>query len=390
MLTQINITCCQTQSCCIPATCEREFDKEPFFSWLWTRGCLKNRGAERDYCIVGILKKISSGFRGTMADDYYAILGVSRGATADEIQKAYRKLARKHHPDLHAEKSDKEKKAAKEKFQKIQRAYDVLNDPEKRKMYDQFGPGFDSMGGGAGPQFHGAPFGEAEIDFSQIFGGRAPGGKRRAGGGFGFEEILRQFGAGSKGGQEQFRPGPQKGNDVEREITVSFHTAIMGGRHQVHLERRNGKVDNITVQIPPGIEDKKRIRLRGQGEMGLDGGPRGDLLIKVRVAPHPHYSRQGKNLHVTLPISLAEATHGARIDVPTPAGVVTVTVPKASSSGKTLRLRGLGIKSPTDSGDLLVRLQIQIPENISPSDTDLIDKLSPAWSDNSFRRDVTW
>ena len=158
-----------------------------------------------------------------MAEDYYALLGISRGASADEIQKAYRKLARKYHPDLHADKSDREKKTAKEKFQQIQRAYDVLNDSQKRELYDRYGANFDAMGGrgwqgnpfgGAGPG--GSPFGD--IDISQLFGG---GGKKSGG----MEDIFRQFGM--RGGAPPQPPGPRRGEDIEQEITVSFHTCLL-------------------------------------------------------------------------------------------------------------------------------------------------------------------
>ena len=230
-----------------------------------------------------------------MAEDYYNTLEVPRGASADEIQKAYRKLARKYHPDLHADKSDSEKERAKQQFQKIQTAYDVLNDPKKREMYDRFGSDFDIPGGGAGPQFGGQPpFGNMDIDFSQIFGGSNPGkGRKNAGG---FEDLFRHFG-GMGGGNA---PTPDKGRDVEQEITISFHTAIKGGTHQLSLQRADGKIERISIQIPVGITDKKKIRLRGQGEMAVPGGPRGDLLVKVRVAKHPVYTRSGANLHITV------------------------------------------------------------------------------------------
>ncbi len=321
-----------------------------------------------------------------MADDYYALLGVKRSASTDEIQKAYRKLARKYHPDLHADKSDRETKAAKEKFQQIQRAYDVLNDPQKRQMYDQYGSGFDAMGRGNSPfQGGGNPFGETDIDFSQIFGG-GPKGR----GASGFENIFRQFGGmGGRAAAPPHPPGPRRGDDIIQEITVPFHTAIKGGEHRLTFERR-GKVETINVKIPAGIENKKKIRLRGQGMAGIDGGPRGDLLIKVTTASHPFYSRSGLNLMVSLPITLTEAVNGAKIDLPTPHGTLAVTVPPGSKNGKMLRLKGMGIKTENSSGDLMVKLQIQIPDTIPPSDRKLIKQLSPFWSDPEIRKDLTW
>lgn len=334
-----------------------------------------------------------------MAEDYYQDLGVPKTASADEIQKAYRKLARKYHPDLHADKDEKEKEKAKQQFQKVQQAYDVLSDPEKRKLYDQFGPQYAQMGGaGAGPFGGGAggPFGAGggggqytDFDFSQIFGG---GGGQRGGGG-GFEDILRQMGGGwSSGPKAGSKAGPQtkappKGTDLEQEITVPFAVAVLGGQHHLSITRPNGKVDSIDVKIPAGIEQSKKIRLKGQGH--ANGRARGDLMIKVKIAPHPTYSRQGLNLGVTIPITIKEAVEGAKIDLPTPHGVVSLSVPAGSSSGKSLRLKGMGIRSKDRSGDLIATLQIKIPEQISDEDRNLIGQLGDGWNE-SFRNELSW
>ncbi|MFK7766579.1 MAG: DnaJ C-terminal domain-containing protein [Mariniblastus sp.] len=316
-------------------------------------------------------------------DDYYKVLGVSKNASESEIQKAYRKLARKYHPDLHADADERERDRAKQQFQKVQQAYDVLSDAKKRQMYDQMGPGFEQMGGnpfgGGGSPFGGA--GPGGIDISQIFGG--------GGGGGGFEDILRQMGGGPGGQMGGGRRGPTKGSDVEQEITVPFAVSVLGGQHQISLQRRNGKVEKIDIKIPAGIESNKKIRLRGQGQTGADGGPRGDLLVKVIVAPHPNYSRIGMNLKVTVPISILEAAEGAKIDLPTPHGTITVTVPAGSSSGKSLRLKGMGIKSKDRSGDLIANLQVTLPEEIVEEDVELLKQLSDAWSE-STRNDLAW
>ena len=313
-------------------------------------------------------------------DDYYNLLGVSRGSTDEEIQKAYRKLARKYHPDLHADKDEKEKERAKQKFQQVQQAYDVLSDPHKRQMYYRMRPGFEQMGGGGNP-FGGGQFGPGGIDLSQIFGGGG-------GGGGGFEDIFRQMGGGGR------PPGPQappKGTDAEQEITVPFATAVLGGQHQVSLQRRNGKVDRIDVKIPAGIEANKKIRLRGQGNAGGNGGPRGDLMITVKIAQHPNYSRKGLNLNVSVPISLIEAVEGAKIDIPTPHGTVSIKVPPNTSSGKALRLKGMGIKSQGRSGDLIATLQIAVPEQVSATDIELLKQLGdPKWSNDSLRSELAW
>ena len=325
-------------------------------------------------------------------DDYYKVLGVSKNASADEIQKAYRKLARKYHPDLHADGEEKAREQAKQMFQKVQQAYDVLSDEKKRQMYDQLGPNFEQMGGagpfgGGGSPFGGggSPFGGASgIDLSQLFGGGGG-----AGGGRGFEDILRQMGgAGTAGGGRGPQAPPSRGSDIEQEITVPFSTAVLGGQHQLSLQRRSGKVDKIDVKIPAGIDSGKKIRLRGQGRSGA-GAP-GDLLITVKVAPHPNYSRKGLNLHVTVPITLMEAVAGAAIDLPTPHGTVSLKVPPGSSSGKSLRLKGMGIKEKDKSGDLIAQLQIMVPEQVSPDDLDVLKRLDENWSSSATRSALSW
>ncbi len=317
-----------------------------------------------------------------MAEDYYNTLGVTRGASIEEIQKSYRKLARKYHPDLHADKDDREKKRAKEKFQQVQQAYDVLSDEKKRKMYDQFGPDFEKMGGGnpfggggGGNPFGGGggnPFGGGEIDISQLFGG----------GGGGFEQM---FGGAGRG---QPRRPQAKGANIEQKITVPFATAVLGGQHQISFDRGNGKHESLTIKIPVGIESGKKIRLKGQGRSGPAGD--GDLLVTVNVSGHPNYSRSGLNLSVTAPISLAEAALGAKIEIPTPHGTISVTVPAGTSSGKSLRLKGMGIKTSDKSGDLIVHLQIAIPEEVSDDDRALLEQLSYAWESAVQREELVW
>ncbi|MDB2686209.1 J domain-containing protein [Mariniblastus sp.] len=320
-----------------------------------------------------------------MAEDYYKLLGVSRSASQDEIQKSYRKQARKYHPDLHADESDKEKKRVLQQFQKIQQAYDTLSDPKKRKMYDQFGSDYEQVGGPGGNPFGGAggggggnPFGGAGgIDLSSIFGA--------GGGGGGFEDMFRQMGGGGAGRGPQ---PPAKGSDVEQEITVPFAVAVLGGKHQLGISR-NGKSEKLDVTIPAGIESGKKIRLRGQGNQGGGGQP-GDMLVTVKVAGHPVYARKGLNLSVDVPITILEAVQGAKIDLPTPHGTVVLTVPAGTSSGKTLRLKGMGVKTKDRSGDLLVTLQVGVPEEASKQDLEVLQKLSDAWSNLESRAKLRW
>jgi DnaJ-class molecular chaperone len=316
-----------------------------------------------------------------MTQDYYQILGVSRTASQAEIQKAYRKLARKFHPDMNPE-----DKTAKDKFKKIQEAYDVLNDPQKREMYDRYGSAYESVGGGAGPRWQtsrGGPEGFQDIDFSQIFG---QGGG--AGGFGGVEDILRQFASGPRPGR---RPSPRtRGTDLEHELHIPFTTSITGGQAQLSVRRADGKTETISVKIPAGIEDGKKIRLRGQGEPSPAGGSAGDLLITVRVAEHPHFRRHGGDLELSVPVTLAEAALGAKIDVPTPQGEISLKVPPGTSSGMRLRLKGLGVAHADGGhGDLYAEIQIVIPDSLDEESLELVrrfDKRRPLQP----RADLKW
>lgn len=318
-----------------------------------------------------------------MAEDYYSVLGVGKNASEEEIQKAYRKLARKYHPDLNENAEE-----AKEKFQKVQQAYDVLSDKEKRKKYDQFGPDFEryQQAGDAGEM----PY---EFDIHNMFGGGGG-----AGQGFGgLDDFLRQFQtAGGHGGHSPFGRGdfrggqrqqrPIKGRDITVEITVPFQTSINGGMANVTL-RKGDRTETIEIKIPAGIEPGKKLRLKGQGAPSPNNGPAGDALVIVNVAKHPYYVRKHLNLEVTVPITVREAILGGKIEVPTPSGMTTLTVPPGSSSGKKLRLKGLGVKSPVKSGDLYVELKIVVPER--PSDE--LRKLAEAIPlGENPRKDLMW
>ncbi len=322
-------------------------------------------------------------------EDYYKTLNVSKSATEEEIQKAYRKLARKYHPDLHADGTEREQEKAKQNFQKVQQAYDVLSDKKKRRMYDQMGPGFEQMGGGnpfggQGNPFGGMGGGGMDIDLSSLFGGGGAGG--RAGGGF--EQIFRQMGGRGGSPQQQTR-APEKPEPVEQAITVAFATSVLGGAHQVSFQRTNGKVETISVKIPAGIEHGKKIRLRGQGAESYSG-QRGDMMIVVKVAPHPNYRRKGLNLLLTVPITLGEAVLGAKVDVPTPHGTVTLTVPAGTSSGKSLRLKGMGVRAGEKKGDLIAELEITLPEELTEEDEKLIRQLELAYQDKNPRDEISW
>ncbi len=314
-----------------------------------------------------------------MAKDYYKVLGVRRDASQADIQKAYRELARKYHPDLHPD-----DKAAKKKFQEVQTAFDVLNDAEKREMYDRYGSSFETMGAG-GPRDSGysytwqpppgggpGGFQFEDIDFGQFFGDRY--GAEPSGG---FADVFQQFRQSSGRGRRGTRAKPARGADLEQEIRIPFTTAITGGKIEITVRRHTGKTETITVKIPPGIEDGKKIRLRGQGDTSPLGGKPGDLLLTVRVAPHACFQRRGNNLIVQVPVTLAEAGLGAKVDVPTPDGTVTLRVPAGTSSGTRLRVKGHGVPKHGDHppGDLLAEVQIVLPKSLDEESRETIRKL---------------
>lgn len=319
-----------------------------------------------------------------MADDYYQTLGLKRDATPEQIQKAYRDLARKYHPDMNPD-----DKTAKEKFQKVQAAFEVLNDADKRAKYDRFGSAYDSAGSGPrGPFTWGGGGGEAganfqDVDLSDLFGG----------GGGGFADILKGFGRGggrSPGAGPRGPKAPRRGSDLSYELQVPFNTAVLGGEAAISVQREDGHLETINVKIPAGIDDGKKIRLRGQGEAVGRGGEPGDILITVRVAPHPHFQRRGKNLDVQVPISLAEGALGAKIDVPTPRGTISLSIPPGTSSGKRLRIKGHGVEPHGETaGDLYAEVLIVLPEDLDVEDLNAIKKIMQKHPGNP-RADLRW
>lgn len=303
-----------------------------------------------------------------MPDDYYKTLGVSQTATQDEIHKAYRKLAKKYHPDLN--KNDPKK--AKENFQKVQEAFDVIGNEEKRRLYDQYGVSPDQMGagGGQGPfqwSFSGgspggSPFGRGNINLDDIMG--MFGGGRGGYGGFGSQSADDFFGAGTGS-------VPKDGTDIERRISVPFTVALEGGKEDL---KTSGKT--VTVTIPSGIESGKKIRLRGLGNPGQNGGKSGDLLVTVQVEEHPCFTRKGDNLYVRVPVSLQEAVFGTKIEIPTPKGTVKLAIPAGSSSGTKLRIKGHGVTAKTATGDLFAELSVVLPKEWTAEEKALLAKLT--------------
>lgn len=351
-----------------------------------------------------------------MADkrDYYEVLGVSKGASDDELKKAFRKEAKKYHPDLHP--GDKEAEA---KFKEINEAYEVLSNPEKRQKYDQFGHAGVDSNYGAGGGYGGSGFGDFGDIFSDIFGG-----------GFGF---------GGSGGR---RNGPRRGNDVRQVVTISFEEAAFGckkkinitkqedcptckgtgakpgtsaetcshchGTGQIQTQQRTilGYMTNVTtcphcqgsgkiikdpcrdcrgtgkvrktrtveIDIPAGIDDGQTMQLSGQGEAGERGGPSGDLLITVRVRPHQMFERSGNDVYLNMPVTFVQAALGATLIVPTLDGVVEYDIPEGTQSGTRFRLRGKGIPfiRGKNRGDQYVTVEVEVPKNLSQRQKEIL------------------
>ncbi|MDR0521611.1 MAG: J domain-containing protein [Planctomycetaceae bacterium] len=310
------------------------------------------------------------------SDDYYQVLGVSKSASREEIQKAYRQLARKYHPDL----NQSHPKEAREKFQKVQEAFDILGNPEKRKVYDQFGVSPDQIGAGGG-----------QGPFQWSFGGGAPGGRFRTGN-FNFnnvDDLMRAFGEGfgSVSPEDFVNAGKRsaKGQDIEQTVTIPFTLSVTGGK--VDIKTADGQT--VSVTIPAGFESGKKIRLPGLGRSGQNGGKPGSLLLTVHVAEHPFYSRSGHHLYVDLPVTLKEAVFGTKIDVPAPNGSVNLTVPPGAVNGMKLRIRHCGIPAASgETGDLFARLQIVLPDHWSDEDKQLLEKLQT--EPEKVRENLRW
>ena len=287
--------------------------------------------------------------------DYFEILGVPRTASQDEIKSAYRKLARKYHPDVNKAKD------AEEKFKELSEANEVLRDPEKRKKYEQLGanwrggqdftppPGWQTRGGGSGVGAGDASFSDF---FESLFGG-GNGGM----GGAGFD--TRGFG-------RQRRTRDAAGEDVEARISIPLEDAFNGSERLIALSDGDGSTRNIQVKIPKGVTHGQRIRLTGQGGPGRGSGPAGDLYLGVELEPHPRFRVGGRDLFVELPIAPWEAALGADIHFPTLAGDVTLTIPPGTSSGQKLRLRGKGLPNPAGTaGDLYAETRIVTPKTLN-------------------------
>lgn len=313
--------------------------------------------------------------------DYYEVLGVKRSAGQDEIQKAYRKLARKYHPDVNKQ-SD-----AEEKFKEINEAYEVLKDPEKRKMYDQLGSNWR-----AGQDFRPPPGWETQFDFrgggphQTEFQWGGPGGFsdffETLFGGMGFRQGRGGTGPGGFGRRRA--AGPQPGADQETVIRISLEEAFRGGNKPILLQSRvinaQGQLQvqekRYDVKIPPGILAGQKIRLAGQGEEGTDGGPRGDLYLKVEIEPHPAFRLKGRDIFTELPVAPWEAVLGSEVRLSALSGNVDLKIPPGTQGGQKLRLRGKGMPNPKGApGDLYATVVVKVPGHPSPRERELFEEL---------------
>ncbi|WP_042778047.1 DnaJ C-terminal domain-containing protein [Sinorhizobium fredii] len=287
-----------------------------------------------------------------MSEDPYQILGVPRTATQSEIRKAYRKRAKELHPDLHP--GDKKVEA---QFKALSAAYHLLNDPEQRARFDR---GEIDASGTERPQQR----------FYRNYADTDQAGRYTSGGGAGEFEDLSDifsdlFGRGRGGGGFQAR-----GQDLHYQLEVEFLDAVNGARRRITLSDEN----TLDLTIPPGTRDGSKLRLRGKGAPGIGGGARGDAFVEIRVRSHPVFQRNGDDIEIDLPITLYEAVLGAKIEVPTVSGRVSMTVPKGSNTGDVLRLRGKGVKSGHDpAGDQRVKLQVVLPDKIDPALEGLVE-----------------
>lgn len=290
--------------------------------------------------------------------DPYEVLGVSRGASEEDIKKAYRKLARQHHPDR-----NQGDKTAEAKFKEVQEAYDIVGDAEKRKKFDQFGhAAFD--GGMPGGGWGGGGAENYQFDFGDLKG---------AGG---IEDLLGGLG-GLFGGRGRRRTrANMPGQDINAEIFVPFKTAALGGEIEVALTQPTKQ--QLSIRIPPGLNDGDKLRLAGKGMPAPSkAGKPGDLIVTTRIEPHPFFTRKGLDLHLETPISVAEAILGASLEVPTLEGRASVTIPAGTSSGQKLRLRGKGVPQRSgERGDLYIQVKVVVPKTVDAASKKLIEQFA--------------
>jgi len=308
--------------------------------------------------------------------DYYDILGVSRDADEKEIKRAFRRLARKHHPDVNP--GDP---GAEERFKEINEAYEVLSDPEKRRKYDQLGADWSrwQQAGGRPGDFDwsqwttGAPGGQRVYvrqgtpeDLEDLFGGASPFSDF-------FAQIFGGMGTGAAPGGFEYRARPQRGQDYGQELEISLREAYRG---TMRILQKDGR--RLEVKIPPGAHTGTRVRMAGEGRPGAAGGEAGDLYLRVKVAPDPQFERKGDDLYVTVPVDLYTAILGGEVRVPTLSGPVMLTIPAGTQNGRVFRLRGRGmphLRQPGQHGDLYAKIDVRLPTDLGPRQRELLEEL---------------
>jgi curved DNA-binding protein len=308
--------------------------------------------------------------------DYYDILGVSRDADEKEIKRAFRRLARKHHPDVNPGNPE-----AEERFKEINEAYEVLHDPEKRKRYDQLGADWSQwqQAGGRPGDFDwnrwttGAPEGQrghvrygTPEDLQDLFGGASP-----------FSDFFAQVFGGTQGGPApggfEYQVRPQRGQDYEQELEISLQEAYRGTTRVLDKDGRR-----LEVKIPPGAHTGTRVRMAGEGSSGAAGGDAGDLYLRIKVAPDPQFERQGDDLYTTVPVGLYQAVLGGEVRVPTLGNPVMLTIPTGTQNGRVFRLGGKGmprLRQPDQHGDLYAEVDVRLPTDLSPRQRELFEEL---------------
>ena len=320
--------------------------------------------------------------------DYYKTLGVPKNATTEDVKKAYRKLARKYHPDVN------KNTGAEKSFKEINEANEVLSDPEKRKRYDTIGPEWEQYARGAGGRPSGSggfqyvytgqpgenPFGDASgfSDFFRTLFGQA------ANGGFGGADDL------FTGTRTRGRARPRQGEDVEGEVEITLPEAYRGTENVIQISRADspngGAPRRLTVKIPPGVRDGQRIRLAGQGSPGENGGPPGDAYLRVRVKPHPFFTRDGDDLRVDLPVALHEAMLGGEVTVPTLKGRVSLRIPPETQNGRTIRLAGQGMpRQGGGHGALYATAKIVMPTKLNEKERELAREIASSRGGENVR-----
>jgi len=287
--------------------------------------------------------------------DYYTDLGVAKSASAKEIKRAYRKLAQEYHPD-----TTSGDPASESRFKTVNEAYSVLSDDKTRAEYDQARDAFARGAYAGGPAGGGAQYVTVD-DLGDLFGGA---------GGFGGLGDL--FGRGAR--------APQPGADLEAELSLSFHDAISGTTRAMSINGRD-----VQVKIPAGINDRARIRLRGKGRPGSNGGPPGDLFVRIHAGSHPVFARSGRDLQIEVPITFTEATLGAKITIPTLDGSVTLRIPEGTPSGRRFKVTGKGVETSKGLGDLIVTVSVTVPKELDDEQRALLEKLQARDTDKNPR-----